>query len=104
MLLDRARRSRFRIALQSGTVRGTNKSAGAYPSDRPPFPPSPRAWSVTLGAVDGPIGCALIISCYFLALFLGGDSLCGASFFGNVVRSFCGVSTFGVARNDPKSI
>ena len=81
MLLDRAQRSRFRIALQSGTVRGTNKSAGAYPSDRPPFPPSPRAWSVTLGAVDGPIGCALIISCYFLALFLGGDSLCGASFF-----------------------
>ena len=69
MLLDRARRSRFRIALQSGTVRGTNKSAGAYPSDRPPFPPFPRAWSVTLGAVDGPIGCALIISCYFL-LFL----------------------------------
>jgi hypothetical protein len=41
MLLDRARRSRFRIALQSGTVRGTNKSAGAYPSDRPPFPPLP---------------------------------------------------------------
>jgi hypothetical protein len=39
-----------------------------------------------------------------LALFLGGDSLCGASFFGNVVRSFCGVSTFGVARNDPESI
>src|ERR1700722_10445520 len=41
---------------------GTNKSAAACPSDRPSFPPSPRAWPVTLGAADRPIGCALIIS------------------------------------------
>ena len=81
MLLDRAQRSRFRIALQSGTVR-RNKQKRRGLSKRPAtLSPSPRAWSVTLGAVDGPIGCALIISCYFLALILGGDSLCGASFF-----------------------
>jgi hypothetical protein len=48
----------------------------------------------------------LVISCYFL-LFL--VIVSAATVFAarhslrNVVRSFCGVSTFGVARDDPKS-
>jgi len=60
--LDRARRSRFRMRFRAEQSGGTNKSAAACPSDRPSFPPSPRAWPVTLGAADRPIGCALIIS------------------------------------------
>ena len=42
-------------------ARGTNAAVATCRGDRPPFPPSPRAWPVSLGAADGPIGCALNI-------------------------------------------
>ena len=80
--LHRARRSRFWMRFRAEQSGGTNKSAAACPSDRPSFPPSPRAWPVTLGAADRPIGCALIIS--------GRQQSCGASFFAK--------SWFGILR------
>jgi len=39
-----------------------------------------------------------------LALFLAATAFAARHSLRNVVRSSCGVSTFGVARNDPESI
>jgi hypothetical protein len=62
----------FPVRSQRQEIR-RNKQKGHGLSRRPAIlSPSPRAWSVNVGAVDGPIGCALI----FLAatLFAAGHS------------------------------
>src|SRR5579863_5867943 len=46
---------------RAGNASGGNKHADRRLMSGPAIlPPSPRAWPVILGAVDGPIGCALI--------------------------------------------
>jgi hypothetical protein len=89
-LSDQAQRSHFRIALEAESSEEQNKTAAAYPSDRPSFPPSPRAWSVILGAADGPIGCALI---FWRDVVRGASLLAGC----------CSVSTRHFPKDAPQS-